>query len=116
MEAALRTVYEVVTGAPFPFPNLHVQPDGRLLANGKPLLDLPHGQWIRFDVKCGLGEQATGTYDLTIKLPDGGPQTLRAVPCSPDFSFLSCVVVMSMATQPSTFYLDNVGFTRPPAR
>ncbi len=26
MEAALRTVYEIVTGQPFPFENLHVQP------------------------------------------------------------------------------------------
>lgn len=30
MEAALRTVYEIVTGTPFPFENLHVQPIGGL--------------------------------------------------------------------------------------
>jgi hypothetical protein len=94
-------------------PNLHVQPDGWLLANGKQLVQLPRGRWVRLDLKCGLGEQATGAYDLTVKLPDGEPQTFRAVACSPDFSFLSCVVIMSVATQPSTFYLDNVEFRRP---
>lgn len=30
MEAALRTVYEIVTGKPFPFENLHVEPIGGL--------------------------------------------------------------------------------------
>jgi iron only hydrogenase large subunit-like protein len=30
MEAALRTVYEIVTGKPFPFENLHVKPIGGL--------------------------------------------------------------------------------------
>ncbi|MBM3497524.1 MAG: hypothetical protein FJX74_02530 [Armatimonadetes bacterium] len=93
-------------------PNLHVQPDGWLLANGKQLLQLPVGEWVRLDVKCGLGEQATGTYDLTVKLADGEPETFPAVPCSPQFSFLSCVVVMSVATQPTAFYLDNVEFNQ----
>ena len=91
-------------------PNLSVDAQGWLSANGKRLMQLPHGQWMRFDVSCGLGPQATGKYDLTIRLPGRAAQTLRDVACSPKFEYLNCVVIMSMANGPSMFYVDNVEF------
>lgn len=48
-------------------PRLSVDAQGWLTANNKRLLQLPHGKWVRFDLVCALGREATGTYDLTIR-------------------------------------------------
>ena len=91
-------------------PNLSVDAQGWLSANGKRLIQLPYGKWVRFDITCGLGPQATGKYDLTIKLPDAEPQVYRDVACSPQFKTLNCVVIMSVTNGPSVFYVDNLEF------
>lgn len=89
-------------------PNLRADAEGWLHGNERRLLQLPRGEWVRFDLTCALGSDATGTYDLTVRVPDVAPQEYRALACSPDFEFLSCVVVMSMTDGPSVLYLDNV--------
>ncbi|NLX98042.1 MAG: right-handed parallel beta-helix repeat-containing protein [Rhodopirellula sp.] len=91
-------------------PRLSVDAEGRLSANGKPLAQLPHAEWVRIDLACGLGEQATGTYDLTLRLPGAEPEVFRQLPCAAKFKSLACVVVMSMAEKPTAFYLDRVKF------
>ena len=47
-------------------PRLEVNAEGWLMANGRRLAQLPHRQWVRVDLACGLGPQATGAYDLTL--------------------------------------------------
>ncbi len=89
-------------------PRLSTDAEGWLSANGQRLVQLPHGKWVRFDLACGLGPQAAGVYDLTIKAPAAEPQVFRALACSPQFKTLNCIVVMSLADAPTVFYLDNV--------
>ena len=89
-------------------PNLRVDPEGNLAANGKRLLQMPPGQWVRFDVICGIGERATGTYDLTVKLPGTEPQVFKGLSCNPGFKSLQQFVFMSMTNGPSVFYVDNL--------
>jgi hypothetical protein len=91
-------------------PRLEVNAEGWLLANGRRLAPLPSRQWVRIDLTCGLGPQATGTYDLTLHLPGSEPQVHHQLPCAPQFKTLACVVVMSLADGPTAFYLDNVEF------
>lgn len=91
-------------------PMIRVDGEGRLAANNRFLLEIPHGEWVRVDITCGLGEQATGAYDLTLRLPGQEPQTFTGLECSPDFRFLECVVFMSMATDTAVFQVDNVEF------
>lgn len=91
-------------------PSLKVDADGWLMANGRRLLQLPASEWVRFDIVCGLGPQATGTYALTIGLPGAEPRVFTDLPHAEGFETLACVVVMSMTDGPSTFYLDNVTF------
>jgi hypothetical protein len=93
-------------------PSLHVDAEGWLTANGKRLIQLPHGCWIRFDVVGGLGPQANGRYRLTIKLPGRLPLIYRDLACSPQFTTLECVTIFSPADGPAVFYLDNVDFRR----
>ncbi|MBU0606288.1 MAG: right-handed parallel beta-helix repeat-containing protein, partial [Armatimonadetes bacterium] len=89
-------------------PNLSVDAQGFLAANGKRLLQMPPGQWVRFDVTCGIGDHATGKYDLTVKLPGGAPQVFKDLDCNPKFQSLQQFVIMSMTNGPSAFYVDNL--------
>jgi len=95
-------------------PRLSIDAQGWLSANGQRLIQLPRSQWLRIDLQCGLGPQATGTYDLTLRLPDAEPQVHRQLSCSAKFKNLACVVVMSLANGPSVFHLDNVEFRQLP--
>ena len=89
-------------------PNLTTSADGWLSANGKKLLQLPAGQWVHIEIACGLGPQATGKYDLTLKLPNAEPQAHEGLACSPKFEFLNCIVFMAVADAPAVFYVDNL--------
>ena len=95
-------------------PRLQVNANGWLSANGKDLTQLPHGQWVRFDVACPLGSRANGAYDLTLRLPGAEAQVYRQLSCSADFKTLACIVVMSLADAPTAFYADNLEFQRLP--
>ena len=70
---------------------------------------------MRIDLECGLGPLATGTYDVTLRLPGASPKSYRRVPCAAGFQTLACVVVMSLADAPTVFYLDNVSLRNPAA-
>jgi hypothetical protein len=97
-------------------PNLRVDPEGFLAANGKRLLQLAAGQWVRFDVTCGIGAQATGKYDLTVKLTGGEPQVFKGLACNPKFLSLEQFVIMSNTNGPSVFYVDNLEIDAIPAK
>lgn len=91
-------------------PNLTTNAEGMLSANGRKLLRLPAGQWVHFDINCGLGPESTGTYDLTVTLPSEPARPFPAITHSPGFATLNCVVFMSLAEAPAAFYLDNLVF------
>ena len=95
-------------------PRLQVNADGWLSANGKRLIQLPHDQWVRFDISCPLGSAANGVYDLTLCLAGKAPQVYRGLSCSADFKTLACIVVMSPADAPTAFYVDNLEFQPTP--
>ena len=90
-------------------PHLSVDKTGQLNASGQPLMVLQPGQWVRFDMTCGLGPQKTGKYELTIK-PAGGEAKTYTIAHSEKFETLNCVVVMSVTQGESKFYMDNVSF------
>ena len=80
-------------------PSIRFTPDGRLLAGGKPLGQVPAGQWVRVAITCGLGKQATGTYDLTLTLPGQAPRTFAELPCgTAKFDRLEWLGFVSLAT------------------
>jgi hypothetical protein len=98
-------------------PNLIIDPEtGTLKANGKALLPLPRGQWFGVKLRCGLGPQATGRYQLTVALPGAAPQEFPDLECAPKFEFLNCIVFMAIGEAPGSFYLDNVAFVPEPAK
>ena len=90
-------------------PCLTTDAAGHLKANGQPIMDLTPGQWVRFDMTCGLGKQHTGKYELMVK-PAGGEAKTFTVAHAEKFETLNCIVVMSNTQGESVFYLDNVEF------
>lgn len=88
-------------------PSVLVQ-NGKLLAGGKPLLDLPSGTWVHVEITAGLGKDFTGTWNLTVALPGGKPQMFQIPNSSPGWKKLDWLGFCSLGNGPSVFYLDNI--------
>ena len=92
-------------------PSVGVDAAGQLMAAKQPLMDLPRSQWVHFEMTCGLGKQADGTWNLTVTLPGQAAQTFQKLPCDPKCKELQWMGFISNATDTAVFYLDNVKLT-----
>lgn len=93
-------------------PYLRVEPDGSVRTRDRKLLDLPHGVWVRFDVRCGLGKKANGKYDVTVRLPGRtAPLVFRDLPMNPAFDQLHWMLFVADADAEGVFYLDDITVT-----
>jgi hypothetical protein len=89
-------------------PSLRVDAKGQLFAGSKSLLKLPTG-WNHFEMRCGLGPQAGGHYELIVRPADGQPQTFGELACgNPQFRFLRWLGFSSTSVDRQAFFLDNV--------
>jgi len=90
-------------------PAIQFQANGDLLAGRTKLMTVPLGQWIHVEITCGLGPDATGTYDLAVTVPGQPVQKFEKLPCgSKDFNRLQWYGFMSNADRESVFYLDHL--------
>jgi hypothetical protein len=97
-------------------PSLHVR-GGKVLAGGKTLLEVPTDAWTHIEITCGLGPQATGTWDLVVTPADRPPQTFRGLPCrdAAAWKSLDWLGFVSDAQAATTLYLDNIALSHTPA-
>jgi len=80
-----------------------------LQAGGNTLLELPIGEWVHLEVTAGLGEQSTGTWDLSVVLPGQEPQRFEKLQNgSPEWKTLTWLGFSSSATDTTVYYLDNL--------
>jgi hypothetical protein len=90
-------------------PSIRIQPDGELLANGRPLMKVPIGQWIGLTFEAGLGKQSTQTYTLTVEVPGDQPKRLTDLPLgNPQWRSLRWLGFISLADKKTVIYLDDV--------
>ena len=90
-------------------PSLRIAAGGKLVANGRELLDIPAGKWLHIEVACLLGKDAAGTYDLTVTLPDDTPQSFRGLGYAAEpLKRLEWLGFVSLAQDTTVFYLDNI--------
>jgi len=90
-------------------PALFIDEDGKLTANGKPIATLPHGKWVKIEVMCGIGPQATPTYDLVLTIPGKKSARYPGLPCNSPLKKLTWWGWTADGTSPGTaFYLDDI--------
>ncbi|MCD6352564.1 MAG: right-handed parallel beta-helix repeat-containing protein [Armatimonadetes bacterium] len=87
----------------------------QLLIWGKPMLTLPLGQWIHFEIAAGLGDKADGLWEMTVTLPGGKVTKFEGLATgSPDWKALTWCGFSSTATEERVFYLDNIKIINSP--
>jgi parallel beta-helix repeat protein len=98
------------TGHPYRVgPSLLFDAAGQLLAGGKALARVPTGTWFGVEIACPLGSTATGTYELTLRLPGQTPQRFAGLRCgAPRFNRLEWLGFTALANDKTEFRLDNV--------
>ena len=89
-------------------PSITIHADGTLLANGRPLLTLPAGQWVHVEMECPLGGQADGTYSLTLVLQGKPASLFKHQACDRRFARMTWIGFCSMAKDKEVFYVDNL--------
>ncbi len=83
--------------------------DGQLTVGGRPLLDLPVGQWFHVEITAKVGTATDGKWDLTVVLPGEQPRRFPGLAvANPDFKNFTWIGWCSMATDKAAFYLDNL--------
>jgi hypothetical protein len=96
-------------------PSVTIDKAGQLTANAKPLMTVPIGQWVHLDFVAALGKQATGSYDLAVTVAGEPPKRFEKLPTgSPAWKSLRWLGFISLATERTVFYLDNVSLKRSP--
>jgi hypothetical protein len=89
-------------------PSIRIDQKGVLFAGKRELMKVPHSKWIGIKITCGLGRQARGKYDLTVRLADGTEKAFESLPCAPNCRLLNWLGWVASGTESSTFYLDNL--------
>jgi hypothetical protein len=77
---------------------------------------VPIGQWIHVELTCKLGRSADGKYRLAVTTANQPPQAFESLPCgSPEFRRLEWLGFVSLASDKTAFYLDNIKLAPPTA-
>jgi len=91
--------------------------DGKLTALGLTPVTIPWDQWIHLEIDVEVGEQANGTFDLTVAPPGGAAQHFSGIKYrSPEWNYLQWLAFNSEGNGPSTISLDNIHLTNTTAK
>ena len=90
-------------------PTVEIREAGKLVHAGDELMSLPLAQWIRFEVSCALGDEATGRYDMKVILPDKGqPREFKGLEYEQDFRKLDWLGFVANGQAHTVFYVDDI--------
>lgn len=82
--------------------------DARLQIGSEKSIELPVGQWVRFEIVSMLGTDASSSWALRVSVPGQEPRVFRDLPyASAEFAHLTWVGFTSNATVKTSFYLDD---------
>jgi len=90
-------------------PSIRIRPDGELAANGKLLMKVPTGRWVRVTIEAPLGKQCTGAYTMTVGVPGEEQKRFGELPVgNPKWRSLRWLGFISLADKETVIYLDDV--------
>ncbi|MFQ6098581.1 MAG: right-handed parallel beta-helix repeat-containing protein, partial [Armatimonadota bacterium] len=82
---------------------------GEVRVANEVLLVLPIGEWVHFEVTADLGDDSTGTWDLTVTLPGKEPQRFTDLQNgSPEWKTLTWLGWSSTGDARAVWYLDTI--------
>ena len=88
--------------------------NGKLRAADQEVTEIPTGEWVRFEVRAGLGRKADGTWTLTVYPPGKPPVHKTGLPCAKVWKSLNWLGFVSQANHPTAFYLDDIEIINEP--
>ena len=90
-------------------PCVRIQQGGEVVHGDETLTTIPIGEWVRFEVTCTLGDDRTGTFDMSVLLPgEQQPKTFRGLACDERFKELDWVGFVANGQEDAVFYVDNI--------
>ncbi len=92
----------------FSGPTVHVVPNGEVRAPGQTLLKVPLGAWFRLELHMPLGDGERKPPTVVVTPAGGAPRRFVVRNASSRFRRLERVVISSLGTTKSVFYVDNV--------
>jgi hypothetical protein len=79
---------------------------------GKSMLPVPCGKWFRVEMSSGQGDQADGTWNLKVTIPDGQPQYFKNLKLgNPDTKLTNWIGFVSGQSDSSVYYIDNINMS-----
>jgi len=95
-------------------PNLRFK-DGKLNTGSTELCSYPMDTWMHVEIRCPIGDDAKGVFELALTVAGKEPRTFKDVPFGKaGWQRLESIVWVSNATVTSEFYLDNLRYERVP--
>jgi hypothetical protein len=90
-------------------PSVTVLPGGVVSHEGRELLKIPTGRWVRFEVACALADQATGQFTLRVRLTgEAEPREFTSLSHDPEFERLDWVGFVTKAEEEAVCFVDNI--------
>jgi len=81
---------------------------GKLLVEGRALLDLPPDKWLHFELTATLAQPPPQQWSLRVRVPGQPPREFKNLPfASPQFKQLTWLGFTSNADATTVFYLDD---------
>jgi hypothetical protein len=94
-------------------PSLRIEGDGTISVKGETVARIPHGQWVRLEVTCGLGSASTGDFELSVTVPGEDRKVIAELPVGSErFRRLEWLGFISLATSEAVFYIDDLKLER----
>ena len=92
----------------FSGPMINVEPDGSVRSPSGVLTKVPMDTWFRVEMRMALGDKAAGKSDVTVTVKGQAPRRFSVKNGHPKFQRLERVVISSLSTTKSLFWVDNI--------
>ena len=90
-------------------PELLIEPGGLVSYRGERLTTIPTNQWGRVEIRCRLGEEADGSFDLLVwQQMNGEPFRFEGLKFDSRFKRLDWVGFVSRAKNEAVHFIDNI--------
>ena len=90
-------------------PEILIEPGGLVSHRGERLTTIPTNQWGRIEIRCRLGEEASGTFDLLVwQQVNGEPLKFEGLAVDSQFKRLDWVGFVSRAEKEAVYFVDNI--------